>query len=309
MRRITVIGIVATSVASYLIVPARAQEAGSSISVGNATVAAGKVSVTGAAAYAQDAVGPVVLATDGSGDAAQQGAGLDIKDLSMQTLLKAKKVVFTMGINDGIAAPVNGNAPATGFHWPIVVDADDRFRWLGAGSEGTNLPPRTAKWVGICENEAAGGGSEGWNCPGSIPGGITSTAVRWEVPFKYQTGLTSIAYGSTIEGSGGIYCGTPCSWPWPSVVVGAAAPSDFAEAPAPYKVPGEIKLGIAAAGVAESNVSYTSTGTFTPSDDSTGTFAGTVNAPASAGTYTVWAKTCFGANGETCAIASRDITI
>jgi hypothetical protein len=306
MRRITLIGIAAVSAAASFIVPAGAQETGSSISVNNATTGSGKVAVSGAVSYA---AGPTVVGTDGAGDAAQQGAGLDIKDLSMQALLKAKKLVFTMGINDGLAAPVDGNAPATGFHWPIVVDADDRYRWLGGGSAGSNFPPRNAKWVGICENEAAGGGSEGWNCPGSIPGAITATAVRWEVPFKYQTALASIAYGSTVEGSGGVYCSTPCSWAWPSVVVGAASPSDFAEAPAPYKVPGEVKLGIAPAGVAESNVTYSATGTFTAADEAAGTFAGSVDAPAAAGSYTVWAKTCFGAEGATCAIASRDITI
>lgn len=309
MRRTTAIAMTAATAATYFVVPAAAQEPGSSITVGNTAIGGGKVTVTGAVSYAQDAVGPVVVATDAAADASQQGAGLDIKDLSMQTLLKAKKVVFTMGINDGLAAPVDGNAPSTGYHWPIVVDAEDRYRWLGGGSAGTNFPPRTAKWVGVCENEAAGGGTEGWSCPGSIVGGITATAVRWELPFKYQTGLTPIAYGSTIEGSGGVYCGVPCSWPWPSVVVGAAAPSDFADAPAVYKVPGEIKLGIAPAGTAVSGVDFSSTGTFSASDESAGTFSGTVNAPAAAGTYTVWAKTCYGIDGGTCAIASRDITL
>jgi hypothetical protein len=309
MRRTTVLGMITASAATSFVVPAQAQEAGSQVAINTAALGAGKVTVSGAVSYAQDAVGPLVVATDAAADASQQGAGLDIKDLSMQTLLKAKKVVFTMGINDGLAAPVDGNAPFTGYHWPIVVDAEDRFRWLGGGSAGTNLPPRAAKWVGVCENEATGGGTEGWNCPGSIPGGITATAVRWELPFKYQTGLTPIVYGSTIEGSGGVYCGVPCSWPWPSAVVGAAAPSDFADAPGMYKVPGEIKLGIAPAGTPVSGVNFSGIGTFSASDESAGTFSGTVNAPTAAGTYTVWAKTCYGIDGGTCAIASRDITL
>jgi hypothetical protein len=309
MHRTTVIGMIAATAATYFIVPAQAQETGSQVEINNAGVAAGKVTVTGTVSYAQDAVGPVVVATDGTGDAAQQGAGLDIKDLSMQTLLKAKKLVLTMGINDGLASPVDGNAPATGFHWPIVVDADEKYRWLGGGSAGTNFPPRTAKWVGVCENEAAGGGTEGWSCPGSIAGGITATGVRWELPFKYQTGLAPIAYGSTVEGSGGVYCGVPCSWAWPSVVVGAASPSDFADAPGPYKVPGEIKLGIAPAGAPESGVNYSGAGTFTASDESAGTFSGTINAPTAAGSYTVWAKTCYGIDGGTCVRGSLGITI
>ena len=310
MRRITFVGIVVAATATSLILPAGAQEPGSSIAISGAAVSGGNVVVSGTAAYGPDAVGPLVVATDATGDAGDAGnrAGLDIKDLSIQALLKAKKVVFTMGI-EGLAAPVDGNAPATGFHWPIVVDADEKYRWLGGGSAGTNLPPRTAKWVGVCENEAAGGGTEGWNCPGSIPGAITSTAVRWELPFKYQTGLAPIAYGSSIEGSGGVYCGVPCSWPWPSVVVGAAAPSDFADAPAMYKVPGEIRLGIAPAGTPESSVSYSGTATFTASDDSAGSFSGIANAPAAAGSYTVWVKSCFGADGTTCVTGSRDITI
>ena len=303
-RRITFIATVVTTAATSFILPAGAQEPGSSISIGNAALGGGKVTVTGAVSYAADAVGPLVVATDAAGDAGDAGnqAGLDIKDLSIQTLLKAKKVVFTMGIA-GLAAPVDGSAPATGFHWPVVVNGEDRTRWLGAGTAGSNFAPRTGDWAGLCHNETANGG---WDCTTSLTGSISASTVRWELPFTRS--VPAITNGATIEGSGGPYCGVPCSWPWPSVVVGAAAPSDFADAPAMYKVPGEIKLGIAPAGTPEPSVTYAGAGSFTATTETAGTYAGSVNAPAAPGTYTVWSKTCFG-DGSTCVTASRDITI
>ena len=274
--------------------PAGAEES-TSVSVDTATIQNGSILLSGTLTAGDDLFGPVTVVTDPSGDASAPGGGVDLGDATIATDLAGRKLVFSLGLNDGVAA---GGTPFVGYSWPFSVDGTDTTQWLGAGGPGTNFPPKTNGWAALCTV------ADGWICSTTIAGGPDAEAVRWTLPFFRSD--PQIAPGTTID-IGGSYGAVPASFVWPSAIITAGlVNADSAGYPEPYVVPGEIRLGIAPAGTAEPLVDYTGTANLNPG---TGAFTGALPAPA-AGTYTLYAKTCGGLqSAPVCAVGTADITV
>jgi hypothetical protein len=270
------------------------------VTVASTTVGASTISVAGSIDFGTDATGDLVLGEDAAGDAVADGVGLDLGKISVRPDIAGKKLIWTLTINDGAAA-IGGSPPMTGYMVPINANGEDFWRWLAAGTEGSNFGQQ-ARWTGLCQNELADGSQGGWSCPTMITGSVTPTAVSWTQRFTEMK--PAIAYGSLIE-QGSILCGRPCSFAWPVGLVGSVAPADTIAFMKSYKVPGEVHLAIAPAGVVPS--SFPTKATFSGTAKS---FNGTVPRPATPGAYAVWAQTCFG-DGETptCVLGSQDITV
>lgn len=295
-------GIVASLALALAAGPVSAVET-SSLTVDGITVSGGTLSVTGTAVFGDDLLGPVEVWSDSEGDAAASGAGLDIAAGTIATDLASRKLVFTMSTVDGQPAPVDGSPPLTGFMWPISANGENWFRWLGAGTQGAATSP--SKFTALCENEnEAEGGSGGWSCATTIPGSLTQDGITWNLQFSRMKPALDV--GSTVE-AGGILCNVPCSMTWPTQVVGALTPVDTAGFPETYVIPGRIRLGVAPAGTPESQVTYSATGALNATADG---FTGSLSAPQSPGTYTLFVKTCGGLQpSQTCVIGSSDFTV
>ncbi|MPY80698.1 MAG: hypothetical protein GEV04_20090 [Actinophytocola sp.] len=265
--------------------PAGAAVAETTIDVHPVSVVNGSIPVTGTVSFGADAVGPVTVSQDPDGDAQLPGFGYDIGDVSFQTDLAAERLIVTLHLHD---APSDDPAPFTGYQVPLLNDGADWWRWLGAGGVGSNQA-QTEPWGGLCENEnEAEGGSGGWSCTDRVPTTFTADSVVWELPFA--TMKPPIKAGSVLESSG-ILCGAPCAFQWPSSVVLSLAPMDTSFPMEQYKVPGDIRLGIAPEGTPASRVNFAVRAAF---DAASGDFSETLAAPAASGSYTVWARTCFG---------------
>lgn len=258
------------------------------------------IDVSGRLSLCEDALEPRVVADDPAGDATVASLGFDIGALTLQTDVVNRVVTFTMRIHDGNPPP--GLVPGRGFQWPIRVGGQNWPRWLGAGTVGTNFPPRTESWTGVCVLNF-----DGWACEDDVPGAITGTEVRWDVRFDaVQVGdiapfLTRIKFG-TVVSSDRYQCGVPCSFVWPSFFMAtwqdpwnALAVDVVDDDIAAYKVPGEIRIGLAPADMPEVDVNYTDLGTWDPTDDA---FSGTIAAPDDSGSYRVWVKSCHGLVNE-----------
>lgn len=267
-----------------------AQSETTTIAVQSAAVNGGSIAVAGVVNYGADALGPVTLSEDVAGDVAVAGVGLDVGDVSVETDLAKQQLIFTLQLHDGLAAPVNGPGPFTGYMVPLLSDGDDRWRWLGAGGIGTNFPPQAGGWGALCSNESENGEQGGWSCTDAITTTISADSVRWELPFAKMK--PQIQYGSMIESSS-INCGSACSFQWPSFFnLAALFATDVSFPMDEYKVPGEVELGIAPTGTQPSAVSFGTKATFTPS---TSAFNAVLPAPTTPGDYTVWTRTCYGA--------------
>lgn len=284
---------------------------GTSVTVSGASVGASSISVTGSMAYGTDATTALVLGTDAAGDASPPAPGMDLASISVRPDIAAKKLIWTLGINGGLPDPIGGPAPvAMGYMVPLMADDEDWWRWLGAATAASGNA-QTAKWTGLCHNEVAGA-QGAWSCPGgvftntgtySLTGSIAATAVTWTQGFTQMK--PAMAYGSIVASSA-IHCAGPCSLAFPVGLVGALAPVDTMSMDS-YKIPGEVTLAVAPAGITPSDGDFSTEGTF---NGTTGAFTGSVAKPATAGAYTVWAKTCFGKSDDaTCVLGSKDVTV
>ena len=280
--------------------PASALDPTTVVNIETITRGTTDVAISGKVVLGTDATGPITVSADGPGDASPAGAGLDLGDttFSITTGSSNPKLIVETKLLDGNAT-AGGNIPFTGFSFPFVVDGDASPNlWLGGGSQGTNLTPRTDRWVTLCNT------ATGWTCPGSLGGGITTTSVRWELPFNSAT--PRIKPGMLIE-PGGANGGVPSSFAWPSAyILAATSPADRAASMTPYVVPGSVQLAIAPAGTPESKLNFSPASVSV----STGSYIGALAAPAAPGTYTVFARSCWGdADGPTCVTTTRDQTL
>ena len=273
------------------------------VTVNPVDIGSTSIGVTGLIDYGDDATAARVVGTDAAGDATVKGAGLDLGNLTVRPDLAARRLHWTLAITDAMAAPIDGTVPAAGIAVPLMVNGDEKWRWLAAGTPGSNNG-KTTNWTGLCHNETATGTSGGWNCPSTMTGTFTATGVTWSQ--RFQDMKPVITYGAVVEPST-IYCGLPCSFGWPAGGVTAAAPFDVLATMDPYKIPGQVELAIAPTGTAPKATSFTNPATF---NGTTKMFAGSVPRPATAGAYTVWARTCFGDGYEpTCVLGSTNFTV
>lgn len=276
----------------------------SSIAVTGTTETEAAIEVAGTLCIDALARAPVVVATDPSGDAEVSGMGLDLGDATISTDVANRELVFTLKVHDGNAA-TGGIGPAMGYDWPVTVDGGGGLWWLGAGTTGSNLPPEAGKWWAVCLQQAALPCSGTSTTTRYVEGTMNRNQTTWRVPFARLA--VPVEFGSTIE-AGEAYQGAPASFLWPDVYVTPAdAPVDITSTPVAYKVPGEVLIGIAPADVPESEVVFSSPGSFDPA---TGGFTGEVAVPSDPGEYRVWVKSCFGlVDSLTCVTDSTPLTI
>jgi hypothetical protein len=312
MRRIRSSLVLALSVAALGSIGAQPVLAeGSTVTVSGATVGASTISVTGNVAYGTDATEETVLGTDPSGDTPVPG--MDLTGISVRPNISGRQLIWKLSIANGLPAPIDGPPPVgTAYMVPIMVDGDDKWRWLAAGTTGSAWA-NSAKWTGLCHNELADGTQGGWSCPGTLAGAntytyagsITQAGVTWTQPFTQMK--PPIKFGSTLEPSS-ILCGRPCSFAFPpGFALGGLHQIDALDLMEGYKVPGEVKLAITPAGVVPSEAAFSSTAAFS---HTASTFAGSVARPATPGAYTVWARTCFGkTEALTCVLGSQNVTV
>lgn len=279
--------------------PASAAEAETTtIEMDPASVLDGSIQVTGTVNFGADAVGSVTLSPDPDGDAQIPGLGYDIGDVAIRTDLATEQVIVTLQLHD---APADDPLPLTGYQVPLLNDLDERWRWLGAGGPGTNQA-QPEPWGGLCHNEVAEGQSGGWNCQDRLTTTFAADSVTWELPFAKMK--PTIRHGSVLESSG-ILCGRPCSFHWPSNAVLTITPMDTSFPMEQYKVPGDVRLGIAPEGTPPESVAFVVKATL---DGASGRFSGQLTAPAEPGTYTVWARTCHG-SPTTCVLGSTQVVV
>lgn len=301
MSRILAAVVVALTLAVPMTVPA-AEDPVTTLALDDPTVSQSTISVAGTATYGSDATDEVVLGSDPEGDAEVAGVGLDLNEISVRPDLPSNGLVWRLTTHDGIADPM-GNPPATGYMVPIMVDGDDRWRWLAAGNSGTGWLPQPTTWTGLCHNEEESGQQGGYLCPTMLPGSVAASGVTWTQPFTHMK--PQVRHGSVIESSS-IFCGRPCSFPW-FVVARPHNAVDQIDSMAAYKVPGEVMLAIVPSGLEPSDEDFTRKAAWDPS---TSRFSGLVSRPQESGSYTVWARTCFGiVEAPTCVEASTDVTV
>ena len=287
---------------------------GSTVTLSGATVGVSTIAVTGTIAYATDATDELVLGTDPSGDSPVPGT--DLTAISVRPNISGRQLIWKVSTANGLPDPIGGPLPGTAFMVPIKVDGEERWRWLAAGTVGTAFGS-TEKWTGLCHNETPSGTEGGWGCPAIVAGGnlypdtymytgsITQAGVTWTQPFEEMK--PHINFGSTVAPSS-IFCGSPCSFAFPPALpLGGQHQFDTIDLMEGYKVPGEVNLAIAPAGVVPPDDTFTSRATFKPTPS---TFTGSVARPGTPGDYTVWAQTCFGkTEAPTCVVGSLNVTV
>ena len=295
-RRLLATGLTVLAVTSGA--TSAAAEEPTTLSLTTPSVTSTKVSVRGVLRLGADALAPVAVSTDGAGDVQTAGMGFDLGNTTFQLADPAgtPTVVVKMAVNDGNAT-FAGAPPANGYSWPITVDGNSAPNyWLAAGTQGTNNPPQTGNWVGLCTV------TTGWACTTPLAGSVTASAVTWQLPLG---GPAAVKAGSVVD-AGGVYGGVPASFAWPSGLVFApTAPYDTAGLSVGYRVPGGVEIAITDSPDTAPE-EYTSTGAV---NLKTGTFSVLVDRPA-AGEHTIWVRSCFGASdAPTCLVASRPLTL
>ncbi len=269
-----------------LAAPGHAADA-TTVTVGTPTVSGSTVSVSGSIDFGTDVTGERIVSTDAPADATVKGVGLDLETLSVRTDLAAKKLIWTLTVGDAPAA-IGGSPPATGYLVPIMADGDERWRWLAAGTVGSNQG-KTANWTGLCHNEQTEGTQGAWSCPTTTAGSMTATKVTWTQRFTEMK--PALAFGSVVEPSS-IHGGVPASMLWPAAFITAGlAPVDTMNAMEAFKIPGQVQLAIAKTGTTPAPSAFSHAATF---NGATKGFSGSVPTPTATGDYTVWAQTCFG---------------
>lgn len=279
--------------------PAGANEQ-TTIAITSSAVNGSTITVDGVLTLGADATEPFTISTDPQGDARVPAGGFDLGDSTVVADYSgtSPRLVVEQQIFGGMPDE-DGNPPGMGFSWPIKIgDGGGDPQWLAAGSAGTNFTPSDTWWTGLCVN-----GEGGWICDTPVPGTVTEDAITWSVPFT----MVGARAGRTVSASSA-HGGRPNSFVWPSVLVTAGLIStDTATAPIEYVIPGSVEAGIAPAGTPLGAVPWSAE---TPFAHKTGTYQLNLPAPADAGDYAVWVRTCFGDGWEpTCVVASQPLTL
>ena len=291
MRRIASLSVLATMFVGALQGVATPAEV-STLSIDAVTVGS-SVTVSGTLALGTDATGATKLGTDGAGDVSPPGVGFDLGDAFVTPDLAAKRLTLALNVNDGMPV-IDGIGPAAGYVWPIAFNSGDSNAWLAAGTYVSGWLPKTEKWFELCTTT-----SGSYTCGTAVPGTMSASKVTWTIPFNI---LGSASYGSTFD-PGSAAPGTPGVIPW--AVFSGGSTFDTVGV-ASYQIPGRVEVGIAPAGTAESSVQYSSSAAFNPA---TSSFTMAAPTPA-AGSYTVFARSCFGNLDElTCVKSSQPLTI
>lgn len=289
--RITMIMVAGLALAASM--PAAAAET-TEVAVTGASATGGTVSLTGTIAFGTDATGPILVGEDPEGDATVSGVGIDFGDVTIATNPTTRRLTYAIEVYDML--PVAGqSAPFYGYTLPISVDGADNASFLAAGNAGANFPPATGPWRALCSAPAGS-----YTCPTPLNGTMDASGITIQLPFS----SAGIQPGSVVEPGSAVACGGGiCTTLWAGLLFNnTAGDSGFL---AGYKVPGQVRVGIAAAGTPPSEVATTTNATVAAD----GTWTAALAAPG-AGAHVVVARSCWG-NAESlqCAEGSSTVTV
>jgi hypothetical protein len=268
--------------------------AATSIAISSAGRNGSTVDVAGTLTLGADALVPITVADDPSGDSSIPGIGLDLGKVTVTLDLAGNKLVYTVNIFDMLPVAQLQGPPGFGYFAPIMVDGADASLWLAQGNAGGNFPPATAKFWTLCHQAG------GYVCDSPITGTIGNGALTWNLPF----GKAAISPGSTVEVGTGVLCPGLCTGEW-AVVLGNDGPGDDTTLSG-YRVPGGVQVGIAALDVPDDQIELEPVSV----NKATGAWSGSVAAPSAPGTYRVVATSCWGLlDAPTCATSSTTLTM
>ena len=308
--------------------PVGADEAPTTIEIGSLVLEDGRISVAGVASYGAEALSPATISADPAEGSPGQ-PGLDIGDLTFTPDPVAGKLIVDLEILDG--DPEGGLPPFSGYAVPLMTDGNwEEFRWLFAGTTGTSYElgtPSSAPWGGFCKRvqheyrPALGLRPTGkWLC-GSELVKADADGIRWALnvaPGAIVEGAVSPAQTLGVPPCDGQACSlrivAPVMGGWPTTQPPwwghGGLGVDFGPLMEAYQLPGEVKLGISPPGAEPSQVSFATQATLLSDGAS---FEGSIVAPSSPGSYTVWARTCYGLNpfgaSKTCVYGQVNIDV
>jgi len=249
------------------------------------------VSVSGTATFVDI---PVTVGTDPTGDAAVSNVGADVTTLSVSRPSPVSgNLVFSMGVAD--AGATNGTPPI-GYYWPVAVgDTDDGY-YLEGRNVSLAFPTAAAPTFKLMQDTP-----DGFLDVATLSGTMAGGKVTITLPLSR---ISAVGGDVINQGSSGGGLGTALTAPGALRFNGNLA-GDGAFLDEGYTVPfAEVKLGIAEAGTPEPLVPLTTSGTVNATN---GTFSGFLPKPASAGSYIVVAKACYGPSN--CGTATSTLTI
>jgi len=275
-------------------IPATAAET-TAVAVTGSSVSGGIVALTGTLAFGDDATGPILVGEDPEGDAAVSGVGVDFGDVTISTNPVSRRLTYAIEVYDMLPG-LGQSGPAYGYTLPIAVDGDDTaVRFLAAGNAGANFPPAAGPWRALCTAPAGS-----YSCPTPLAGTMDAGGITIQLPYS----SAGIQPGSVVEPGSAVGCGGGiCTTVWAGVLFNnTGGDNGFLVG---YKVPGEVKVGIAPAGTPPDQVAASTVATV----NADGTWTASLAAPGP-GQHIVVARSCWG-NVESlrCASGSATVTV
>lgn len=262
----------------------------------SAIVDAEAVHVSGRATFADS---PVTIARDEAGDGSPTPLG---DDLTTGTISRPNPFGDELTFTLGVANPpptLDGIPEAITYHWYFAITHPNgvhKIFELQARRTSQSNAPDTERFFGLYQCAPAAVGDTGYcNLRAELTGTMEDGNVEWHVPLE---ALNDAEVGSIITDSQVAVIPSLSGFNW------IYAPLD--ELPAqttPYTIPGpSIRVGIAPAGTAPSDVPLIVSGTLAAD----GTFTGEVPIPDTPGEYVVAAAACV---GELCGSKSTGIVL
>jgi hypothetical protein len=256
------------------------------------------VSVSGAATFVDI---PVTVSDDPSGDAAVAGIGTDITTV---TFSRPDPAASTLRLVAGVAdpAPQVHGAPVTLYHFPVAVNGQlaacggGTGFWFPEARVASANPPDPLPSFRLMCDLSPGAVATGPTITGSLGGGT----VQWQFS---MTQIGAQAGDTLAHGGDCVDPGTSTSPPGASwLCSNGGGDGVFLE---DYVIPSAtVSLGVAPAGTPPDAVP---TGTPATVDPATGSFSGSIAAPAEPGDYIAVARACYGPGN--CGAASAPFTV
>jgi hypothetical protein len=270
-------------------------EGGTHVESITATAGATSIALTGTATFVDTAV---VFAEDAAGDTSLKGLGTDLVKATIARPNPAKsELEFSIDIADE-AQGIFTIPEVIHYSYFFAVGPDAASQWLLMGQR-TSQGQSTGSTEPVLNLHQFNADGTCCASKGALAGSMSGGKVRWVLPMS----RIQAKAGSVLE-------------PHPSraiqIQIGASGSQrrndnqpDQMYSETTYVVPGAtVQLGIAPAGTPEAQVPLSVNAGVTAA---TGAFSGQLPMPATAGTYVVVAKACYG-DGN-CGIKSTTITV
>lgn len=264
------------------------------VTVTGTTSAGGTLAVTGTISLGDDATGPILVGEDAQGDATVSGVGVDFGDVTIAANPTSRRLTYSIEVYDML--PVAGQSgPLYGYTLPIAVDGVDNASFLAAGNAGANFPPAAGPWRALCSAPAGS-----YSCPTPLQGTMDASGITIQLPYS----SAGIQPGSLVEPGAAVGCGGGiCTTVWAGILFNnTGGDSGFLVG---YKVPGQVRVGLAPLGTPPSEVATTASATV----NADGTWTAALPAPAP-GEHVMVARSCWGNADELrCAEGSTAVSV